>query len=177
MIKTEDIKPKTGKFALHYGLVLGALSVVFALMLYSMEMHYQGGFMVLGVSVVLSISCILLGMIQYKRANNNLMSFGEGLKIGVGVCLVGGIIGIVFNQIMAGVIDPEMMAKAAEYQKGLLLETTKMTPDQIDAQLEMGKKFSTPSMQIIFGLIFSVVLGFLLSLIPALILKKQETIQ
>jgi hypothetical protein len=64
-----------------------------------------------------------------------------------------------------------------EYQRGLLMETTKMTPEQIDAQMEMGKKFSTPSMQIVFGLIYSIVASLLLSLIPALILKRKETIQ
>jgi hypothetical protein len=78
---------------------------------------------------------------------------------------------------MAGIIDPEMMEKAMEYQKGVLMETTKKTSDQIDTQLEMGKKFSTPSMQIVFGLVYSLVAGFIFSLIAALILKKQETNQ
>lgn len=173
----EEIKPKTGKYALTYGLILGALSVVFALMLYSLDMHYQGGMMVLGVSLIITISLITIGIIQFKKDNNGFVSLGQGLKIGVGIGLVGGIIGIIFNQVMAGLIDPEMMNKAMEYQKGLLMETTKMTPEQIDAQIEMGKKFTTPSMQIMFGLIYSVVASFLLSLIPALILKKQETIQ
>ena len=105
------------------------------------------------------------------------MTFGQALKVGVGIGLIGGILGIIFNQILAGVIDPEMMGKAMEYQKGLLMETTKMTPEQIDAQMETIKKYSAPSMQIVFGLIYSVVISLLLSLIPALILKRKETIQ
>lgn len=173
----EETKPKTGKYALTYGLILGAISVVFILMLYSLDMHYQGGPLVMGVSLLITIAVIVIGMMQFKKDNNGFMSFGEGLKIGIGIGLVAGIIGIIFNQILAGVIDPEMMNKAMEYQKGKLMETTKMTPEQIDAQMEMGKKFTTPSMQIVFGLIYSVVASLLLSLIPALILKKQETIQ
>ena len=173
----EETKPKTGKYALTYGLILGAISVVFILMLYSLDMHYQGGPMVMGISLIITIAMIVIGMMQFKKDNNGFMSFGEGLKIGVGIGLIAGIIGIIFNQILAGVIDPEMMNKAMEYQKGMLMETTKMTPEQIDAQMEMGKKFTTPSMQIIFGLIYSIVASLLLSLIPALILKKKETIQ
>jgi len=69
-----------------------------------------------------------------------------------------------------------MMSKAMEYQRDQLMETTALTVDQIDKQMEMGKKFQTTSMQILFGLIISVVLGFLLSLIPALVLKKQEVL-
>ncbi|MCK0145445.1 DUF4199 domain-containing protein [Arenibacter sp. F26102] len=173
----EETKPKTGKYALTYGLILGAISVVFILMLYSLDMHYQGGPLVMGVSLLITLAVIIIGMMQFKKDNKGFMTFGEGLKIGVGIGLVAGIIGIIFNQILAGVIDPEMMDKAMEYQKGMLMETTKMTPEQIDAQMEMGKKFTTPSMQIVFGLIYSVVASLLLSLIPALILKRQETIQ
>ncbi|RAJ12471.1 DUF4199 domain-containing protein [Arenibacter echinorum] len=173
----EETKPKTGKYALTYGLILGAISVAFLLMLYSLDMHYQGGPMVMGVSLLITIAVIVIGMLQFKKDNGGFMSFGEGLKIGVGIGLIAGIIGIIFNQILAGVIDPEMMNKAMEYQRGLLMETTKMTPEQIDAQMEGAKKFTTPSMQIVFGLVYSVVASFLLSLIPALILKKKETIQ
>ena len=173
----EETKPKTGKYALTYGLILGAISVVFIFMLYSLDMHYQGGPLVMGISLIITIAMIVIGMMQFKKDNNGFMSFGEGLKIGVGIGLIAGIIGIIFNQILAGVIDPEMMNKAMEYQKGMLMETTKRTPDQIDAQMEMGKKFTTPSWQIIFGLIYSIVASLILSLIPALILKKKETIQ
>ena len=173
----EETKLKTGKYALTYGLILGAISVAFLLMLYSLDMHYQGGPMVMGVSLLITIAVIAIGMIQFKKDNKGFMSFGQGLKVGVGIGLIAGIIGIIFNQILAGVIDPEMMNKAMEYQKGLLMETTKMTPEQIDAQMEGAKKFTTPSMQIVFGLVYSVVASLILSLIPALILKKKETIQ
>ena len=169
----EENKPKTGKIALTYGLILGAISVVFMLMLYSLDMHYQGGPMVMGVSIVITIAVIVIGMIQFKKANNGFMSFGQGLKVGVGIGLIGGIIGIIFNQVMSGLIDPQMMEKAMEYQRGMLLGTTKMTPEQVDAQMEMAKKFSTPSMQVVFGLVYSVVASFLFSLIHALLLKKS----
>lgn len=173
----EEIKPKVGKFALNYGLLLGAVGIVFILMLYSLDMHYQGGMMVAGVSIVMTIVVMAIGMIQFKKANGGFMSFGQGLKVGVGIGLVGGIVGIIFNQIMTGIIDPQMMEKAMEYQRGLLLETPGLTPEQVDAQMEMGKKFTTPTMQIMFGLIYSVVMSFLLALIPALILKRSETMQ
>jgi len=172
----EENQPKTGKYALNYGLLLGAVSVVFAFMLYTADMHYKGGAAVMLISVALMLAAVVFAMIQFKKANNGFMSFGQALKIGVGVCLVGGVIGIIFNQLMANVIDPEMMTKAMEYQKGQLMETTSLTPDQIDGQLEMQKKFTTPSMQIIFGLIFTIIIGFLVSLIPALVLKKQENL-
>lgn len=172
----EENAPKTGKYALNFGLLLGVVSVIFAFMLYTADMHYQGGIPVMLISLSLSLAALIIAMIQFKKANSGYMTFGQALKIGVGVCLIGGIIGIIFNQIMANVIDPDMMAKAMEFQKNQLLETTKMTVEQVDAQMEMGKSFSTPTMQIVFGLIFSIVIGFVLSLIPALVLKKNENL-
>ena len=172
----EENQPKTGKFALHYGLLLGGISIVFFLMLFSLDMHYQGGMMVMVVSIVLSLAAIVVGLLQFRKANNGFMSFGQGLKLGVGICLVGGIIGLIFNQVMVNVIDPDMLTKAMDYQKEQLLATTKMTPDQVEAQMEMGKKFSTPTMQLVFGLLYVVVSGFIFSLIPALVLKKSENL-
>ena len=172
----EENQPKTGKFALQYGLLLGGVGIVFALMLYSLDMHYQGGIMVMVVSILITLAAIVIGLLQFRKANNGLMTFGQGLKLGVGICLIVGIIGILFNQVMANVIDPEMINKAMDYQKAQLLETTKMTPSQVDERMEMGKKFSTPTMQIAFGLLYVVVSGFLFSLIPALVLKKTENL-
>lgn len=172
----EENKPKTGKYALNYGLLLGGAGVIFAFMLYTADMHYQGGIAVMLISLALTIAGIVLAMIQFRKANGGFMSFSQALKVGVGVSLVAGIIGIIFNQIMANVIDPDMMAKAMEMQRNQLMETTSMTPEQIDAQMEMGKKFSTPTMQIVFGLVFSLFIGFVVSLIAGLILKRQEDV-
>lgn len=170
----EENQPKTGKFALNFGLLLGGISVIFTFILYTMDMHYQGGVSVLVVSLVLSLAAIILGLTQFKKANNGFMSFGQALKIGVGICLIGGIVSILFNQIIVNVIDPDTMTKAMDYARAQLQETTNMTTDQIDQQLEMQQKFSTPVMQIAFGLLFSLFFGFVLTLIPALVLKKSQ---
>ncbi|MEA1786930.1 DUF4199 domain-containing protein [Arenibacter sp. GZD96] len=172
----EENQPKTGKFALTFGLLLGGLQVIFGLMLYSMDLHYQGGMSVIVVSIIMSLVLIILGLLQFKKANTGLLSFGQALKIGVGICLIGGIIGLIYNELVMSVIDPDTLTKALEYQKGQLLETTKLTSEQIDAQLEMGKKFSTPLIRFTLGTLFSIILGFLLTLIPALVLKKSENL-
>ena len=170
----EENQPNTGKIALNYGLLLGGISIVFGLMLYFADMHYQGGIMVMMISLLLSIAAIVLGMLQFRKANAGYMSLSQAMKVGVGIALIGGIIGIIFNQIMMNVIDPDMMTKAMDFQKATLLDTTSMTTEQIDAQLEMGKKFTSPGMQVAFGLIFSLVVGLILSLISGLILKRGE---
>lgn len=170
----EENQPNTGKYALTYGAILGGVSVVFALMLFSVDMHYQGGAVVMSIAIILPIAAIVFGMIQFRKANDGFMTLSQAMKVGVGIALVGGIIGIVFNQLMTSVIDPEMMNKSMEFQKAALLESTKMTPDQVDAQMELGQSFNTPAIIIAIGLVFSLVTGLIYSLIAGLILKKQK---
>ena len=165
---------QTRSFILTYGGILGALSVVFSFMLYTMDMHYQGGTMVTIVSVVLSVALYAVGMFQYRNANSGLMTFWQGVKIGVGIALISGVIVVLFNLILTRVIDPETMSKAMNFQREQLIENTELTLEQIDAQLAAMQKFQTPAIQAAFGLLFSVIFGFLLSLLPAAILRKSE---
>jgi len=72
------------------------------------------------------------------------------------------------------VIDPETMSKAMNFQREQLIENTDLTLEQIDAQLAAMQQFQTPAIQAAFGLLFSVIFGFLLSLLPAAILRKSE---
>jgi len=165
---------KTSSFMLLYGAVLGVLSAIFSFMLYTMDMHYQGGAFVTIVSIVLSTALYAVAMYQFRNANNNLMSFWQGVKIGVGVAVISGIIVILFNILLTKVIDPDTMTKAMNFQREQLIESTEMTIEQIDAQLEMMQQFQTPAIQAAFGLLFSVIFGFILSLIPAAFLRRYE---
>lgn len=164
----------TRSFMLTYGAILGALSVIFSFMLYTMDMHYQGGTMVTIVSVVLSTALYAVGMYQYRSANSGFMTFWQGIKLGVGIALIGGVIVVLFNLILTRIIDPETMTKATNFQREQLIENTELTIEQIDAQLSAMQKFQTPAIQAAFGLLFSVIFGFILSLLPAALLRKSE---
>ncbi|WP_224483290.1 DUF4199 domain-containing protein [Robertkochia aurantiaca] len=170
----ENNQPKTSKYALNYGMLLGLISIVFFLILYFMDLHYQGGIPVLVVSLVIQLGVILAALRAFKTANGGYMSLAEGLKIGVGLCLIGGIIGIIFSQILANVIDPDMMQKQLEIARADMADRG-LNQEQIEAQMEMAKKFQKPWIQAAFALIGSLFFGFILTLIPALVMKKSES--
>ena len=153
-----------------YGAILGVLSAIFSFMLYTMDMHYQGGIFVTIVSVVLSTALYAVAMYQFRNANSNLMSFWQGVKIGVGVAVISGIIIVLFNLLLTRVIDPETMTKAMNFQREQLIENTEMTIEQIDAQLEIAQQFQTPAIQAAFGLLFAMFFGLLLTLFVLYIL-------
>ncbi|WP_461533630.1 DUF4199 domain-containing protein [Sinomicrobium sp.] len=163
----------TGKFALNYGLLLGGISVVFSLILFSMDLHYQGGSSVFIVSVLSMLGCIIAGLIQYRKVNGGYMTFSQGLKIGVGICLIGGVITMLFQFVLSNVLDPEMTAKQLDIARAQMQEQG-LGADEIEARIEMAKKFTGPFIQAAFGLIGSVFFGFVLSIIPVLVLKKSN---
>ncbi len=172
----EENKPKTGKIALKYGIILGLVGIVFSLMLYSQELHYQLDFKRLLFNIALGLVFVVVGTIlaikEFKKANNGFVSLGQGLKMGVGLSLISGIIGIIFGFILAQVIDPDMQEKAINFAVESMRDAG-MTEAQIDQRME-GQREPNYPLQIGIGLIFSIILGFIGSIIPALVLKKQE---
>ena len=168
----EENQPKTGKLALTYGLILGGISVVFGLMLYSMDMHYQRDWTIQVVGIVITIVALALAINQFKKANNGFLTMRQALKVGVGTALIAAVIGILYQYILANFIDPEFMNKAIESQMSEAIASGSITSEQADQQMEMGKKFFWIGYPIY--LIFSVIIGFIISLILGLIMKKQK---
>jgi hypothetical protein len=169
----EQSTPKTGKFALNFGLILGAIGIVFGLMLYSLDMHYQNDWKVGIVSMVIMIVVITLAIKNFKKANGGYLSLGQGLKVGLGVAMVSAVVTIIFNLLLSQVIDPEMINKSLEFQRNNLAEYG-LTTEQIDAQMAIVEKSASPGIQAAIALVGSLFLGFIFSLISSLIMKRSE---
>ena len=158
-----------------YGAILGVLSAIFSFMLYTMDMHYQGGFKVLLISyVLLPLIFMSIGIYQFKKNNRHLIKFSEGLKIAVGVSLIGGIITLIYSNILINYIDPNTMEKSIDYLREVLIDDGRLTMEQIELRLEAISRSREPKNQVIGFFIMHIVIGFLLSLIPAAILKRSE---
>ena len=68
---------------LQYGFLLWGISVVFALMLFFLDMHYTQESSVGIISIIITIAVIVLGQYNFRKDNNGFLSFGEALKLGV----------------------------------------------------------------------------------------------
>jgi len=74
---------------INYGLLLGGVTVAFALMLFLMDMHIEQGSLQNIVGFILTVGAIVFGQLAFKKANEGFISLGEGFKIGLGICMVG----------------------------------------------------------------------------------------
>ncbi|MFP2996497.1 DUF4199 domain-containing protein [Spongiivirga sp. MCCC 1A20706] len=169
----ENQEPKTRKHAITWGLISGGIGVAFLLMLYFLDMHYQGGFGVLAVNLVITLIIVILALRAFKQSNEGFMKLGQALKLAVGLCLIGGLIGITFQLIVQNVIDPEFFTKQEAFQTQSLQEYG-LSQEQIEGQIEMGRNFRSPLIQYGFGLVVSALIGLIFGLIAGLIMKKER---
>ncbi len=169
----EENQPKIGKFSWSYGLLLGGVSVIFGLMLYSMDLHYEQGWDIRSIGIVLTVVAIVIGMIAFKKANGGYLKIVHGLKLGAGITLVAAILGIVWYALLSNVIEPDFMDKSMEIAKVQVLEDNpKMTDEQWDQGVEMQKKFAWMAYPAI--LIINVITGLVIGLIAGMFMKKQN---
>lgn len=169
----EENQPKTGKFALNFGLLLGLVSIVFSIMLFTMDMHYEQNIAVQIISIILVAIAVFMAVSAFKKANEGFLQLSEALKIGTGVALIAGILGLLYFFIQSNIIEPDYWDKVYEIGKKTVLENNpKLTEEQIDQGIEMQKKFKWLFYPI--GLIVNIIIGLVIGLITGLILKKQK---
>ncbi len=168
----EEKQPKTGKFSLNYGLILGALSVVFAVMLFTMDAHTSQDTSTTIIGIVMMVAIIFWGIFAFRKANGGFLTIGQALKIGAGIALISGIIYIIYLLVLTNVLDPDFAAKVTEARLAEVEASGQLTAEQLAQQKEMSIKYFWFGYPVI--LIFNILIGLVIGLIAGLILKKAK---
>lgn len=174
----ENTPKPTNKVALNYGIYLGIASVFLSVIIYATGMLYTQDWKVGTVNFLVMIAVIFLGIKKYKEFNDDSLTVPQALKTGIGIALIGGIIAVIYTLIFTNFIEADYMDKIMEVQQQAMTERfPDMSDEQIESQLEMVKKFSSPWMTSAFALVGSIFFGFIISLIVGFILKKEHVKQ
>ena len=170
----EDQQKPTNKIALNYGVYLGIASILISVILYALGKQHEQDWKVGLLSFAVMATIITLGIKKYKEVNGGFMTLGQGLKTGVGIALIGGIISIVYTLIFITFIEPDSLEKGMELARQKMMDNPNLSEEQVDAQMEMAKKFSGPGIIAAFGLLWTLFLGFVISIIGSAIMQKKE---
>lgn len=163
------------KTALNFGLLLAGISVIFGIMLYVLDMHYQNDTSTSLISYAFLIGIIVWGIIHFRKENNGYLTLSNALKTGVGIALISSIITAIYVIILINFIDPEFIDKSTEFQKQKMLqENPEISLENVNKMIDMQKEFSGPFIIAGFIIIFNLFFGFIISLISGLILKKSR---
>ncbi|TDQ25510.1 DUF4199 domain-containing protein [Tenacibaculum caenipelagi] len=160
---------------LNYGLIYGGAIVLTNLIIYALGMTFDtvGGIINMVVLAVCIIAFPILAIKKFKKNNNSFLTWGEALKIGIGVITVGALISIVYSHIFTGLIEPDFYNQLNELQTQKLLDAG-LTDEQTDNQLAMQSKFQGTLIGDALGFLFYIFLGFVVSAITGAIMKKTE---
>lgn len=168
-----ESKVSTRNIMITYGLYLGVIGLVLHLALWATGNVIEFGWVANLLSFILTVVFIVIGIKTYKKGTDGFISWGQGVKIGMGIAMISGIISVIYTLLFMNVIDPEFQNYAMELQKQQWAEAG-MSQDQIEGAEDMAKMFQGPGIISGMILVMSAFFGFIISAIVAAIMKKSD---
>jgi hypothetical protein len=170
-MNTEKIP--AGKFAVNYGLILGALMVLIAIVMYATDMAFQGKQWPVYLYYVAFPIVIMYAISKYKQHSAGLLSLGDALKVGLAIGLISALVYTVYILVFNYVIDTEFNAKIIEYATDQIAQADAPVEAK-EMQLKMIEFFSDPLMGSVFWIAMSLIFGLIYSLIGGLVMKQSN---
>ena len=158
---------------LNYGLYLGVIGVILHLALWASGQLIELNWINSVVWIIALIAFTIVGIKKIRESAGGFISWGQGVKIGMGITMVAAVITVVYTLLFINVIDPGFQDMAIEVQKQAWLDAG-MSEEQIEGATEMAAKFQSPGILSAMILAMSAFLGFVISAIVAAIMKKSE---
>lgn len=168
----EENPPKTGKYSLNYGLILGGIGVAFGIMLFLQDAHTSQSPGVMAVGILLTAGVIFWGIYNFRKANGGYLTLGQALKLGAGIALIAGIVSVLFNIILVNYLDPDAPSKIMDARLAEPLANGDITAAQAEQQKEMSLQYWWMGYPVI--VIVNVLIGLVIGLIAGLIFKKPK---
>jgi len=167
----ENQTTSSKQIMLSYGLMLGIATILISVVNYAIGDIYEPHWSIQVVGLLVIIALIVLGIKKYKT-ENVFLSFGQAIKIGLGIALIGALISLAYTLVFIKVIEPEFLPNTIEF------ETQKMLDQgQGDEQIEMAVGFMKSYMMIMIVamiIISNLFIGFVVSLIAGAVMKKTD---
>ncbi|WP_333694419.1 DUF4199 domain-containing protein [Flavobacterium sp.] len=166
-------KPTLKSLILLYGTILAVITILISVVKYVLGNHLERNAWESMIGIALMIILIVQPIRILKKSNNGLLSISQALKIGLGVAVISGVLSIFYFVIFANFIEPNFANDVLDAQ---MSEALRQNPNLSTAELEKGKELGKGLvMPMLYGgiIIVNLFLGFIISLITGLALKKE----
>ncbi len=160
-----------------YGVICGLVYIVFGLVSILMSADSPGNTTVnIMITLVLTVATFFVIFFGIKEirdtANNGVLTVGEGVKSGLIIAFIAGLISAVFQLLYHYVIDPEYINRILEATREGL-EDQGMSDEQIDQAMKFTSMFRSPMVIGGFSVVWTTFMGILKGLISGAILKRE----
>lgn len=166
---------KIGKYAIRWGVISGVIGIIFSLMLFFQGMHYEQTTATTAIGISILFAVVAFGINQYKKDNEGFLKLGQALKLGTGIALVSGVVGLIYYFLLTNdILEAGYMEKVMDIAKVKAFEDNpSLTQEQWDQGIAMQENFRFLAYP--FILIFNAILGLVAGLIFGLIMKKEPS--
>jgi hypothetical protein len=161
------------KSTMNYGAMLGLAIVVYSLLLWMLGQSLSKS---LGyVTYLIMIAGIYLGLKFFRdQDSGGFLTYGRALGAGTMIVLFSSVITAFYTYIMFKFLDPGLIEKMMLMAEEQLYERG-MADEQIEVAVKAQAMFMKPGVMAIMGLVGSVFMGFIFTLIIAIFVKKDPT--
>lgn len=115
-------------------------------------------------SYIILIASIIFSMKDFKRINNNSMSYNRGLWLGSLVSTISGIVFCGYKYIYTKLIDRNILKKVVELQESEL-EKRGMSEEQIGEIMRISQKFMNQELTLLISILSFIFIGVIFSLV------------
>lgn len=164
---------KSRNLSLRWGVILGGVSVVWALILFVMDMHDSQDWLLQVVALVISIVVIVLGILEFRKLSG-FLTIAQSVNIAIIISLVSTVIYIIYYFILTNYMDPGMVDRQIDEVLNKYLVNNPEASDEVLDRIRKGQELGRgPLFFTGTALIVSVISGIVFGLIAGLILKKR----
>jgi hypothetical protein len=169
----EQAAPSSAKIAIKWSLiyVLAAIVITYASEIARLSVNSPVKY----VTYVFLIIFLLLAQKEHRDKLGGYITFGNAFVTGMLYGIFAGILTAIFVYIYLSVLSPEVFAQALEQQRQTLVEGGKLSSEQIDQTMDIAKKYG-PLIGSVFTVFMYAIVGVIVGLIGAAILKKEPSI-
>lgn len=158
--------------AMTYGLYLGIAIVLFSVILYVIGQSLNPA--LTWITYVLIAAGTFYSQLNYRNKYlNGYINYSTALGFGVAVMLFAGVIQSLYTVILFKFIDPSLFDQIRVMQEEAMLKQG-LSEESIEAATEMMSKFQSPLLLAISGLFSFALLGFIISLVTSIFVKKRD---
>lgn len=163
------------KPAVKYGLGLGLAQIIFSLILYfTNQMDTTFGKGVGLLNYVIMVLAAIMAMRERRELQGGTLSYGQGLGTGLATITLGGAISSLFTYIYLKFLDREMLMNMKDVAEQQLEKSLSSAPESARESAFKFLEISTrPGFLFLMGILGSVIVGLIISLVLAAILKRD----
>ncbi|GGM76373.1 hypothetical protein GCM10010967_04990 [Dyadobacter beijingensis] len=166
-------KTSTARVALKYGVLAAVVTMIYSTILYVTGLGQNKT--LASLSYVFMLVGIVWAMREFREKNGGFMSYGEGLGLGSLTSAVLGLLSSAFTMFYIQFIDNDLLAAGIDQMREDL-ERKGMDDAQIEQAIEVSQKFMSPGIMFVTVILGYVVMGFIVSLIIAAIMRKEKPV-